>query len=116
MPRPYSSDLRVRVLHALESVQQKRSEIAGQFQISPATLYLWQKQQKQEGRREAKPHAGGHASRLRPAVLGALVQEKNERTLAELAVLYQERTGEPISIASVDRLVRAAGLTRKKGR
>lgn len=116
MARAYSTDLRVRVLHALKSRAQKRSEIAAQFQISPATLYLWQKQQKEEGRAEAKPHSGGPAARLQPAVLCRLVAEQSDRTLAELAALYQQSTGERISIASVDRLLRREGITRKKGR
>lgn len=116
MPRPYSFDLRVRVLHALKNATRRRSEIAAQFQISPATLYLWQKQEKQEGRRAAKPHSGGPPARLDPAVLASLVPEQSERTLAELAALYEQRTGERISISSVDRLLRRAGITRKKGR
>lgn len=116
MPRPYSSDLRLRVLHALKSRRQKRSEVAAQFQISPATLYLWQKQEKEEGRQQAKPHAGGRACRFHRALLCALVAEQSEGTLLELAALYQQRTGESISISSVDRLLRREGITRKKGR
>lgn len=115
MPRPYSSDLRLRVLRALKDRVQKRSEIAAQFQISPATLYLWQKQQKEEGRSEAKPHSGGCTCRFDVALLRSLVAEQSDRTLVELAALYQQRTGEPISIASVDRLLRREGVTRKKG-
>jgi transposase len=59
MPQPYSADLRQRVLHALEKSPLKRSEIAAQYEISPATLYNWQKQLKEENRSRAKPHAGG---------------------------------------------------------
>mgnify|MGYP003581462716 CR=1 FL=1 len=51
---PYSSDLRERVLHALEVSPLKREEIAAQYQICPATLYNWQKQRKQEGRTTPK--------------------------------------------------------------
>ena len=58
MPQPYSSDLRQRVLHALERSPLKRAEIAQQFEVSPSTLYNWQKQLKEEGRTVAKPHAG----------------------------------------------------------
>lgn len=116
MPRPYSADLRVRVLRALKSASETRSQIAIQFQISPSTLYLWQKQQKEDGRAEAKPHAGGRACHFDVALLRALVSEQSDRTLAELAVLYRDKTGEPISIASVDRLLRQEGITRKKGR
>lgn len=116
MPRPYSSDLRLRVLRALAQHRLKRSEIAEQYQVSPSTLYLWQKQQKEEARTEAKPHSGGRACRFDAAVLRALVAEQSERTLAELATLYQQRTAEPISLSSVHQLLRREGITRKKGR
>jgi transposase len=114
MPHPYSSDLRQRVLHALEKSPLRRHEIAAQFEISPATLHNWQKQLKQEGRTEAKPHAGGNPSRFDPAVLRELVEEKSDRTIAELQASYQERTGAAISYWSVRNLLALLGLTRKK--
>jgi transposase len=43
----------------LKGRRQKRSEVAAQFQTSFASLYLWQKQEKEEGRSAAKPHSGG---------------------------------------------------------
>lgn len=114
MSQPYSQDLRVRVLHALEAASRKREEIAHQFQISPATLYNWQKQKKQEGRTTAKPHAGGKRCQFDLPVLRALVAEQNDRTLEELATAYQQETAQTISRASVDRLLKKARITRKK--
>lgn len=114
MPQPYSSDLRQRVLHALERSPLRRHEIAAQFEISPATLYNWQRQLKQEGRTQAKPHAGGNPSRFDPAVLRSLVEEKNDRTIAELQVAYEAKAGVPISYSSVRNVLALVGLTRKK--
>lgn len=114
MPQPYSSDLRQRVLHALEKSPLRRHEIAAQFEISSATLYNWQKQRKEEGRTEAKPHAGGRVSRFDPSVLGELVEEKNDRTIAELQASYEVRTGVPISYSSVRNVLVLLGVTRKK--
>lgn len=114
MPQPYSADLRQRVLHALERSALKRSEIAAQFEISPATLYNWQKQLKSEGRRQAKPHAGGNPTRFDGTVLRSLVQEKNDRTIAELQASYKTQTGTSISYSSVRHLLAVLGLTRKK--
>ena len=50
MSQPYSQDLRVRVLHALENSGLKRAEVAQQYQICPATLYKWQKRKRVENR------------------------------------------------------------------
>lgn len=114
MPQPYSSDLRARVLHALEHAPLQRAEIAQQFQISPSTLYNWQKQRKEEGRSCAKPHAGGVASHFDPQALQRVHREKTDRTIEELQVRYQEETGESISYSSVRRLLAQLGLKRKK--
>lgn len=114
MPRPYSADLRARVLHACALGRAARAEIAAQFEVGESTVYLWLQQARTEGRTAPKPHAGGHASGFDVAVLRALVREGNDRTLAELAAAYAARTGQPISGPSVRRLLAAAGVTRKK--
>ncbi|MBV9773513.1 MAG: transposase [Gemmatimonadetes bacterium] len=114
MPEPYSSDLRERVLHALEKSPLKREEIAQQFEISPATLYNWQKQWKEEQRSCAKPHGGGVAAHFDATVLQRVYEEQTDRTIAELQVRYQEETDESISYSSVRRLLAQLGLTRKK--
>jgi len=114
MSRPYSQDLRVRVLRAAKESPLKRNEIAAQFQICPATLYRWQRQEREAGRTAPKPHAGGRRSQIQLDVLRELVREKNDRTLAQLARLYGERTGQPISLSSVDRWLKWAKITRKK--
>ena len=116
MPRPYSPDLRVRVLRACEAGREKRSEVARRFEISASTLYLWLKQQREEGRRAPKPHAGGPARRLDGRVLAALARAENDRTLAEYAARYERQTGAPVSLSSVSRLLRRLGLPRKKRR
>jgi transposase len=114
MPRPYSADLRARVLHACEAAARSRAEIAAQFEVAESTLYLWLKQRREEGRAAPKPHAGGFPSGFDVAELERLVAEESDRTLAELAAAYAARTRQPISGPSVRRLLKAAGITRKK--
>jgi transposase len=48
------------------------------------------------------------------AVLEALVEERDERTLAELAAAYRERTGVALSTDAVGRACRRLDLRRKK--
>ena len=64
MARPYTADLRDRVLLACERDGPSRSRIAGLFGVGEGTVYRWQQAWRAEGRREAKPHAGGPAPRL----------------------------------------------------
>lgn len=98
----------------METSELKRTEIAQQYQVCPATLYKWQKQKRLEKRVRPKPHAGGRVSRFDLQVLRDLVSEQNDRTLEELAAAYAQKTGTFISRSSVDRLLRLAGMTRKK--
>src|SRR4051812_10899178 len=88
MPRPYSADLRRRVLRACERGRLSRARIAAMFGVGATTLFRWQQQARDEGRREAKPPRGGPAPRLDDAALAAqrgLVAETNALTLAEYA-------------------------------
>jgi transposase len=116
MPRPYSADLRLRVLQACQAAEVPRAEIARRFLVSESTLYLWRKQQRAEGRSAPKAHAGGPAPRLDGSLLGRFVRAQNDRTLAECATLYERETGMPISLSSVSRLLGRLALPRKKRR
>jgi len=114
MPRPYSPDLRLRVLHACAAREAERAELARRYEVSETTLYRWLRQQRTEGRTAPKPHAGGPTSRFDAARLRQLVEAQPDRTLAELAALYHAETGVAISLSSVERLVQWLQLRRKK--
>jgi transposase len=119
MARPYSADLRERVLLACERGRLSRASIAAQFRIGEATVYRWLQEVRAEGRRAAKPHAGGPAARLDEAALGtlrALVQEANDLTLEEHAAQLAERAGPRVSAPTVCRALRRLGLVRKQRR
>ena len=74
MPQPYSADLRERVLVACERGDLPQVEIAHRFQVCPATVSNWRRQEREEGRRCPKPHSGGVPSRLDAAALEVLRQ------------------------------------------
>ena len=59
MPRPYSADLRERVLVACERREGSRAEVARRFSAGVSTLHGWPRQAREEGRRAAKPARGG---------------------------------------------------------
>src|SRR3982750_3892534 len=69
MSQPYSADLRERVLVACERGDLPQVEIARRFQVCPATISTWRRQEREEGRRAAKPHSGGVPSRLDAAAV-----------------------------------------------
>src|SRR5437764_15199108 len=117
MARAYTAELRDRVLRACERGGLRRARVAALFGVGESTLYRWQQTWRVEGRREAKPHAGGPAPRLDEAALDELkelVAERNDRTLAEYAAPLRERAGVAAGGPTVCRALRKLGLRRNK--
>jgi transposase len=113
VPHPYSLDLRQRVITACEAGTYTRREIARQFQISEATLYDWLQRWRTSGSYQPQPHGGGPVGYLDPVLLRALVEEQNDRTLAEFADAYEQRTGRRYSQAHLCTALKELGLSRK---
>lgn len=117
MPRAYSVDLRQRVLAAARDDRLSHGEVARRFRVGESTVRLWRRLEREAGQVAPKPHAGGARSAVDAAgaaVLEALVEERDERTLAELADAYRERTGTRLSVDAVGRACRRLDLRRKK--
>ena len=115
MPQPYSMDLRTRVVAAAQ--QQTHAQVAARFAVSASTVSKWCRRARAAGSPAAKPHRGGGPGKVAgagAAVLAELVAERNERTLAELAEGYRERTGIAVSIHAVWRACDRLGLVRNK--
>lgn len=116
MPRAYSLDLRTRVIAACEAGEDTRTEIAHQFEVAEATLYDWLQRWRADGELTARPQRRGRISGLDRGVLAALVEEQNDRTLAEYAQAYAERTGRRYSIARICTALKELRLSRKRRR
>jgi transposase len=105
------------VLLACARGKPSRAKIAALFRIGESTLYRGLETWRSEGRREAKPHAGGPEPRLDAAALDelqAIVAEANDLSLAEYAERLQERAGVTASGPTVSRALQKLGLPRKK--
>src|ERR1041384_4486431 len=119
MAKAYSADLRERVLLADEAGLPPAA-VARRFGVGLARVYLWRQQARVDGRRCAKPHAGGRARGIDAAgeaILRALVAERNDRTLDEYREQLAERGGgSKVSRPTLCRALRRLGLWRKKRR
>ena len=117
MPKPYSADLRERVLLAGEAGLSPAT-VAERFGVGLSTVYLWRQQARTEDRRCAKPHSGGRVRGIDAAgetILRALVSERNDRTLDEYRELLAERGGgTKVSRPTLCRTLRRLALWRKK--
>src|SRR4029079_8998886 len=119
MAKPYSADLRERVLLA-GGAGLPPAIVSRRFGVGLSTVYLWRQQARAEGRRCAKPHAGGRTLGIDAAGearLPAAVAEGNDRTLDEYRELLAVRSGGPqVSRPTLCRALRRLGLWRKKRR
>ena len=86
MPKPYSYDLRVRVIELIETGSSRR-EAAELYGISPSVVIIWAQRWKQTGSISAKP-SGGSISPLEEHAefLLGLIVEQPDLTLDEVVV------------------------------
>ena len=114
MPRPYSEDLRIRMVAAVEAGASRRS-VAAQYKVGVSTvirlMQLWKRTQ------SCSP---GRMGGIKPYTLDAhaelverLLAERCDVTLDEmrLALAAESVT---VSLTGVDRYLKSRGITRKK--
>jgi transposase len=106
--RPYSKDLRLRVLAAVDSGK-PRQEVAKTFSVAMPTIKRWLKRRRETGDVEPEPIPG------RPARKGAMLKEwlpkhleaNDDLTLEEHQhrEAFEERFGEAVSTSTVGRAI-----------
>src|SRR4030095_3227173 len=100
--RPYSEDLRARVVAAVERGT-KRSEVVETFAVSLPTIKRWLKQRRETGALTPKSISGPPAIK-RDALLEALparLAEPADATLAQHRSRWEERSGGEVSEATL---------------
>jgi transposase len=66
MPKPYSQDLRDRVIDAVERGEMSRRAAARRYEISESVAIKWLERVERQGSREPVGHGGHRASKLMP--------------------------------------------------
>jgi transposase len=106
--KPYSKDLRLRVLAAVDDRGVPREEVARTFSVSVPTIKRWLKRRRETGDVEPKLIPG------RPGVKGAALQEwlpshlenNDDLTLEEHREAFEEaHSGARVSSATVGRAI-----------
>jgi transposase len=112
MAKPYSYDLRQKVIEAIELDGLKKSEASELFNISRNTINLWFQRKTQTGDVQAKPRqASGRRQKITDwQKFRAFVQEHGDKTQVEMAQLWE---GE-VSDRTISRALQKIGFTRKK--
>jgi transposase len=114
MGRPYSQDLRERVVAA--AAVSSRRQAATRFKVGIATAIRWMAAVETSGRLAARPQGRPRTSKLDPheAFLRDLIDAKVDITLEEMRVRLREEHGLTVGLGTLWRFLDARDLTYKK--
>jgi transposase len=114
---PYSTDLRIRVVHAYENREGAMRQLATTFRVSLSFVRRLLKHYRETGRVAPRPHGGGYPAKVDARgfeVVQALVQVAPDATLRELCQRFAAQYQRRISVATMSRVLAQLQLTRKK--
>ena len=116
MPKPYSQDLRDRVIDAVKKGEMSRRAAARRYEISESVAIKWLERVERHGSREPVGHGGHRASKLMPHLdfLEAARSEKSDITLQALCDRLWSERGVEADTSMMSRFFRRSGITFKK--
>ncbi len=113
MGKSYSTDLRERVLQAIEEGMSK-AQAHRTFHISRSTIDHWFALRERTGELIPPPHRSRRTRQLESEEFKEFAQRHRHATLGEMARAWQEEKGVSLSLMSFSRALGAIGWTRKK--
>ena len=116
MAKPYSQDLRDRVIDAVKRGEMSRRAAARRYEISASVAIKWLERVERDGSREPVGHGGHRASKLMPHrdFLEAARAEKSDVTLQALCDRLSAERGVKADTSMMSRFFRRIGVTVKK--
>jgi transposase len=114
--KPYSTDLRMRVVQAYENREGVMRQLATTFRVSVSCVRRLLKHDRETGSVAPKPHGGGAPAKVDISgleVVQALVPAAPDATLRELCQPFEAQHQVPISVATMSRVLVQLQLTRK---
>lgn len=116
--KPYSQDIRERIVHALEAQEQSQAEVARRFDVSVSFVEKLWRRWRTTGSCAALPHAGGRRLSLKGQrdTIGREVAKQPDITLEELCERVVEAGGAKVSLKTMCIELKRLRLPRKKSR
>lgn len=113
--RPYSLDLRERIVQALAEGQTYQ-QVAQRFNVSVPTVGRYQRLAKIQDTLAPKPLPGRKlaCNQEEQEQLRQLIEQRQDWTIASLQVAWQEQTGKLISSSCLHHWMRRLGFSHKK--
>jgi len=114
MARPYSDDLRRKLLEAHDQGQASLAELALRFGVSCGWAWKISAARKRSERMERPRHRPGRHSRLNQEVLAGLLARNADWTLRELQAAMEKQTGVHFSTQHLWRVLKRMNFRLKK--
>src|SRR6476469_7439820 len=113
MAKPYSQDLRDRMIDAVKRGEMSRRAAARRYAISESVAIKWLERLERDGSREPVGHGGHRASKLMPhrAFLEAARAEKSDVTLQALCDRLSAERGVKADTSMMSRFFRRIART-----
>jgi transposase len=115
--KPYSNDLREKIITAYQNGEGSLRRLAQRFSVSLNFVWLLVDRFRKTGQVDPKPHGGGSKRIIlgkRADTLRQLVKAHPDATLAELRERLQKATGVVVSRSTLALTLKRLGYTRKK--
>ncbi|RPH90579.1 MAG: transposase [Chroococcales cyanobacterium metabat2.561] len=115
--KSYPVEFRQKILDCYYNEPISQRQLAKRFCVTLSFVQKLLKQYRETGDVRPKTYRCGRHLKLTPEqmlVLGKLIEENNDATLAQLSKLFLERTGILLSVATVARIAERLRITRKK--
>ena len=116
--RPYSQDLRERIVHALEAQEESQVELAERYAVSLSFVEKLWRRWRTTGSCGARPRAGGRQRSLRgaEALIRAELAHSPDMTLARLCERVAQAGHPPVSTKTMCVELQRLKLPLKKSR
>ena len=115
--RPYSNDLREKIIQAYRNGEGSLRALAKRFSVSLNWVWLLVQRFRETGSVDPKAHGGGLPVIMtedRLTILRERVEQQNDATLLELRERFRQKTGVRVSRETIRRGLRKLRITRKK--
>lgn len=117
--KPYSNDLRRRVVAAYETGDYSQDEIAELFGVCQKTVSNFVRRKDETGSPDNLPRGGGRQPQLDDharQLIAEMIKENSHVRLAHLCQRVDEKFNKKVSKSTMCRVLEAMGLPRKKRR
>jgi transposase len=115
--KPYSTDLRNKIIETKHKTNESTQKLADRFQVSYCFVNRLLKRYEATASVEASPHGGGKPPLINSQqldIISQLVEADNDATLQQLCTRLEEKTGVKVSVPTMCRLLQKLELNRKK--